>query len=551
MLSTILQSAKTSKYTILVVLGAFSAWFLYIAFHYNGTGDSGDAIYHFQFAQAAFKHPELYLDHWGKPVFTLLASPFAQMGFIGVKLFNILVTLGAYYMTYEVARKLDMQNAWTVPFFMVGMHLWLNLIFSGLTEPLSALMLIAAIYLMLEERTAIWGVVLVSFLPFVRSEGLIMLCVFTLYLLYKKQWKYLPLLFLGHFVYGVLGAIWVHHDFWWIFNKVPYATTGAYSSGHWWDFLNKTHLCIGLPNTILFLLGSVGLFIQILPFKFWNNIRLAQEFILIYGCLSALILGHTIFWTFGIANSFGMDRVLITIFPCITIVILRGLNLCLYQAERIMPNKSIFILLAILPFFTYFPFLSKKSGGWYWTINGEQRLVAQMVDYIKQNIPNHKKYVFHTEIPYFAMLMEQDRFDDTQNRRMTRMKELGSFSRPSFVVWDSHFAFWDAQYKEADLDKDIHFPKIMHFASNENPNDRIALYRVDTAAKASEIIISTPPIAPTTPSKTYSLQEIKAVKEKMRKEKVWMESISKKAKAQSLSLDSMMTLDAIFMLNQQ
>ena len=36
----------------------------------------------------------LYLDHWGKPLFTLLASPFAQLGFAGMKAFNALCMLG-------------------------------------------------------------------------------------------------------------------------------------------------------------------------------------------------------------------------------------------------------------------------------------------------------------------------------------------------------------------------------------------------------------------------------------------------------------------------
>ncbi len=67
---------------------------IFIVFYFNGTGNEADSINHFLYAHYAPPHPELYLNHWAKPLFTLLASPFAQFGFIGIKLFNILCAYG-------------------------------------------------------------------------------------------------------------------------------------------------------------------------------------------------------------------------------------------------------------------------------------------------------------------------------------------------------------------------------------------------------------------------------------------------------------------------
>ena len=62
------------------------------------------------------------------------------------------------------------------------------LTFSGLTEPLFALILIIGTYLCAKEKHASASI-LISFLPFVRSEGLIILGVFGFYfiIVLKKE----------------------------------------------------------------------------------------------------------------------------------------------------------------------------------------------------------------------------------------------------------------------------------------------------------------------------------------------------------------------------
>src|SRR6185312_15488826 len=72
-----------------------------LAFIAKGTGDDGDSVFHFLFAKYAFVCPENFVNHWAKPVFVLLASPFAQFGFIGIKIFNVTVTTLAIFFTYK------------------------------------------------------------------------------------------------------------------------------------------------------------------------------------------------------------------------------------------------------------------------------------------------------------------------------------------------------------------------------------------------------------------------------------------------------------------
>jgi hypothetical protein len=51
-----------------------------IAFVANGTGDEGDSISHYLFAKTAWTYKQHFFDHWAKPVYVLIAFPFATTG---------------------------------------------------------------------------------------------------------------------------------------------------------------------------------------------------------------------------------------------------------------------------------------------------------------------------------------------------------------------------------------------------------------------------------------------------------------------------------------
>ena len=115
-------------------------------FLFNGTADAGDSIYHYLFARYAPTHIELYFDHWAKPVFVLLASPFAQFGFGGMKLFNVMVSVLTTYFTYRSAEKIKIANPLYVLPMMLFATMNFTIMFSGFTEPLFALFTIPVSY---------------------------------------------------------------------------------------------------------------------------------------------------------------------------------------------------------------------------------------------------------------------------------------------------------------------------------------------------------------------------------------------------------------------
>ena len=66
------------------LLLAFLINFIILAFLSEGSVGGADDISHFKLSRYAFKHPEFFLDSWGKHLFTILMAPFAQFGYNGV-----------------------------------------------------------------------------------------------------------------------------------------------------------------------------------------------------------------------------------------------------------------------------------------------------------------------------------------------------------------------------------------------------------------------------------------------------------------------------------
>jgi Gpi18-like mannosyltransferase len=176
-----------------------------VVFFTEGTNGSGDSVSHFMIAHFAWKHPYLFFDHWGKPLFTMLSSPFAFFGMKGLKLFNVLLSFTSLMIIHTLAKRFHHTKVlWILPIYFCAPE-GVNVMFSGLTEPLFACLFALAVYLLVTKKQAL-AIVVVSFLPLSRSEGLIILIVFVLYFLIHKKFKLLPFFFVGGTGHGSGGG---------------------------------------------------------------------------------------------------------------------------------------------------------------------------------------------------------------------------------------------------------------------------------------------------------------------------------------------------------
>ena len=432
---------------------------------FTGTGDSGDSILHYLFAKYAPLHKELFFNHWAKPLYVLLSSPFAQLGFVGVKYFNLLVSLLTIYFTYKVAKILKYKNPLLIAILLIFAPTYYILTFSGLTEPLFAFFLILGIYLTI-KRFYIIGAIIISFTPFIRSEGLIILCVFGLFYIFKKKWKTLPFLASGHVLYSITGYF-IYNDFLWVFNKIPYAILGSkYGSGEFLHFVDQLNYVIGVPVYILFCLGVLSFI--------WRQVKgkekiVLEENTLIIGGFAAYFLFHTLCWYFGIFNSMGLKRVLIGVIPLISLISLNGLNFI--TEENIFMNKKLKLIIqyVFILYIIIFPFTSNPAAiDWKkdMMLSKDQEIAINIANYLKvhKNASSNTYFYAH---PYLSEALHIDHFDNNKRIELT-FDNLTKLKRGDWVIWDNWFAVIECGITAEYLEKIDRLKKIKEFCKKDN-----------------------------------------------------------------------------------
>ena len=99
---------KLNKYLVPVLLLVLVICYSILVFLSDGTVGGADDMTHYRYSRYAFQIPYFFLHHWGKPFFTALTSPFAQFGYNGVRIFNVLAGAAAAYFTYRTSRHLNL-----------------------------------------------------------------------------------------------------------------------------------------------------------------------------------------------------------------------------------------------------------------------------------------------------------------------------------------------------------------------------------------------------------------------------------------------------------
>ncbi|HET6990523.1 MAG TPA: glycosyltransferase family 87 protein [Bacteroidia bacterium] len=450
------------KNPIYFFLFAYALLAAFVIAHFDGTGDTGDSVLHYLFARYAPDHPGLFFHHWAKPVFVLLASPFAHFGFTGMKIFNAGVSLLTIFFTYKIASQLNFRNPIVVAVILIFTPLYFALTFSGLTEPLFALFVAVSIFLLLREKY-IAATLLISFLPFVRSEGLILIGVFAIYLLMKRKWKFLPLLIAGHVVYSFAGYF-VHHDLLWVFRKIPYAhLDSVYGKGPLFHFADKLLYLLGIPIYILFGLGLISIIWETIKKKSNYN----EQVLLFFGFL-AFFIAHSLFWYLGIFGSMGLVRVFIGIIPIIALIALKGYNFfteTLFGKMK-MPQlifKGLFILYILI--FPFTPNNAALNVDRDLKLAQEQIAVRKVADYIITRYDNHHQLCY--EHPYFGIAFQTDPFDLKKVCELNTTN-IRTVQSGCIVIWDSHIALIDMGVTKKSIDSDSTFTNIYNLKSNDN-----------------------------------------------------------------------------------
>jgi hypothetical protein len=435
MLKNLLNFFKDERYGMGALLLGFFLLFLWILARSEGYVGDADSLTHYKFSRYSWQFPEFLLHHWGKPVFTLLNSPFAQFGHEGVSVFNLLAGLGSVLFAWLSARRLGYANRLLLPFFILFAPIYTQLVISGQVEVLFGFFIVATVFLCLDKKY-IWAAILISFSPLVRTEGIIIMPIIGLFFLLKKQYRAIPWLLTGFVVYSVVGYFHFN-DIFWLITKMPYTGRAEmYGTGDLGYFFRLAPTIFGRWILALTVLGILLILYDLLRKRSAYHL---DEAVLIILPFAMYFLAHVVMWYSGIGRSLGLHRYMVAIVPVGGLLALRGINGMLKWLESLSKHRlpgyllmaALLVLIAITPFRTYQ--IPQK-------LFGMNKVMKEASDFIlEEGLDENKIYYYD---PAFFYFLDLNPYDSLQAQAFVyRASEPHYRIREGeIVIWDGHFS---------------------------------------------------------------------------------------------------------------
>ena len=423
-----------------ILLGLTLVWYTILVFLSEGTLGGADDITHYRYARYGFRYPHLFLHHWGKPFFTAMAAPFAQFGYNGYRIFNVLAGTATLYFTYRMALLLKIKHPLLVMILILSAPLYTGLMLSGMTEILFSLMLILSIFLFYRKKM-IWSAVLLSLLPFVRTEGVVIWPLFALAMMLEKQWKALPFLLTGFIFYSVVGSFHFN-DILWVIHEMPYKGNAQeiYGSGDLFHYVVASKYTFGIPMAILALLGLLAWITRHPRFPWFRNLSTSgrewvMEMLVVYLPFMIYFAAHSYVWWKGMGNSVGMIRVMVAVVPPVALLAALGWS----RVVELLPLSAMVkkILTGLMALFLLtVPYQIYRIP---LKLPGNQQVVFQLAQWIRtEGLLEHKIYYYD---PFVCHFLDLDPYDETRSRAFVHNQDDPAYAVPkgSLVVWDSHY----------------------------------------------------------------------------------------------------------------
>ncbi len=417
----------------------------------TGVNGGGDTFVHYQMSRYCWQHHHLLLNQWGKPVFTVLFSPIAQLGLQAVIWVNLSLIFFEAYLVFQIAKGLKMKRIWLAPFLFLTCPVVFDNAVSSLTEMICALFLILFIYWSIQKRFAI-GSLIVSFMPFARSEGFVILGVVFLFFCFTQRWKYTPLLLTGSLVLNLLGYLQTGKVFW-IFDDNPYVNTAitSYGSGNFFHFFIWALPVFGVG--FLFVLyyswkqlrklwAPVTMDERGTPKKSYSYLLKEQiMFWLLLGSFWAYFMAHTMLWWLGMWASLGLTRVMFVVAAPMVILALHEINKYLDSIGDERKQRFTKGLIGICVFWALatntllltamrVPDAFGVAG-----VGAEEKVFEEACGWLNANGYSKKQTVYTGHIYVFVCLD----IDPNDPKYYRSLKDYREAKAEDIIIWDGHY----------------------------------------------------------------------------------------------------------------
>jgi hypothetical protein len=448
----------------------FCIGWLIVIHNFNfGPVDAGDGLMHFNIAQASWTKPILFLDHWGKPFFILLSSTFAQFGLGGVVYLNILIFAITVIFAWKILKHFSIPYGiqCLFPFILITLFDYSSTVLAGLTEPLFSMFFMIATWLLVKKRW-MWFAIVISFLPFMRSEGQLPIILAFIVLVFLKKFKHLPFLFLGFILYATIGYF-AFGDFWWYFNNSPYRLDNdIYGVGSWDTYFISYKMYLGNLGLFIFIFAACRI-VYLLKIKKWEELQFPWLF-MTYGVFLGIIILHSYFWANGLNGSLGLTRIATQAMPSFVLINLYYLGRINYLPFAKVILRAVIVLLILLKTVEcirpkYFPM---KSAGL-------DLQVIRAADYLLPFKNSKRHFFFHHLL--FPLRMNENPMKENQkcvfHYNLDLKSDLGTKIKPGdFLIRDSHFGPQEMGLPLSQLAECPEMVKVKEFVSDFQTEDR-------------------------------------------------------------------------------
>lgn len=430
---------KTANIPLGILAVLVSTFLLYLNHISPGIEGGMDSYNHYLIAKYSWQYPSLLLDQWGKPLYTLVSSPFAQLGINGMVVFNIICLIFTSFLAYRVALALHVNNAYLVFIFTILSPIFLDNTISSLTEPFSALLVLLSFYWIIKDKVYL-GAIVAGFLPYARSEGYIILFIVAVYLVfYLKNFRSILYFLLGSIFFNLVGWL-VTSEPLWVITQNPYLNfelsgKNICGSGGLFHYILAGHYTFGIVVCVLMVVGVIGFTGKLLTTRNDQNPKIG---IIIFSFV-LYFATHSIIWWQGMMGSCGYIRVMTVIAPLSGIIAVYGLNSLftfLKSKTTFIPNTLFSVVIVIIVLNTvYVPFRYYTYKYPLGISQEQQKYEELLLWYNGQNYADNTSFYFYQ---YFTIIADLNPYDKTKHIDLwaTNMQYA---KKGDVLIWDSHF----------------------------------------------------------------------------------------------------------------
>lgn len=282
---------------------------------------------HYLGARWAWDHPWLLVDVWGRPLFTLLYSLPAPLGYLPAKLTTVAIATVVAWQTWRLAHDRGVERAGLVVPLLFLQPAFLLLSHETMTEPLFALVFVVALRLHRAGRVRA-GMLVASTMVLARPEGFFLALLWGVWVLLDRRdprvgWRRLPsTLWLATGAAAWWAAAWaITSDPLFIAHNWPTQwATANYGHGSLLTYWDQRSIIAGRLLYVPFLVGlAVSLARR-------TMLEEASAFLFLFAL-------HSSFWAFGLFGSAGYARYFVCVAPATALITLSGWNAIVRRLE--------------------------------------------------------------------------------------------------------------------------------------------------------------------------------------------------------------------------